>query len=635
MAAHGRRKVHQISDRYLAPKRFRDLPEIPSGRTFPQLPPASNAPPELRDVLRHDAADILKGRWIAFGYLPLQLEDPPRWHKDYLVGVDLSTNRPALKLHHRLEGKADIKLMWEPSRWYSLARLAQAAYVLGDVPAAEACLRWLQDWVDKNPPYFGWNWTSGLESGLRLIQFTWIDTLLDACCQRTGPGAWPRETTSKLASSLAEVRRRLLPPHLWFTWRDRSFGSSANNHVIGELSGLILGLVRWPGLTRWAAPLATVQRLWEEQVLAQFAPDGGNQEQALNYHLFSFEFCWQARMALRAAGASLAPAVEDRLRLASGYFNRVQARANAWDYGDSDNAFVTPLFERWTEATSEWYRWLNDSAESPAIRYWLGDAPKPLHASNIVNGAQGWQIYPNTGYAIYRTGDWFLRWDLSPLGFLATAGHGHCDALHLSVWFRGEPVFIDPGTGAYHANRPLRDYLASWEAHNGPHPVPAAFPERRGAFLWSGHHELPRWQKLSDLSMRAELRLPTGTMHRTITRLESENGWQMDDGFQAGDSARSVPIQVLWQLAPGAILQNAAPGSYQIQIRQTALGVVLDPQWKVTVPGQASSPTTPTDRADFRGSCAPAFRRIEKGPFLLLAGSVQGSSTLQTRLTGK
>ncbi len=41
--------------------------------------------------------DILDGRWIAFGHLQLQLDDPPQWHKDYLAGVDMATDKPALK----------------------------------------------------------------------------------------------------------------------------------------------------------------------------------------------------------------------------------------------------------------------------------------------------------------------------------------------------------------------------------------------------------------------------------------------------------------------------------------------------------------------------------------------------------
>ena len=42
-----------------------------------------------------------------------------------------------------------------------------------------------------NPPYRGWNWTSALEAGIRLIQFTWIDALLGAHAASSGPNALP------------------------------------------------------------------------------------------------------------------------------------------------------------------------------------------------------------------------------------------------------------------------------------------------------------------------------------------------------------------------------------------------------------------------------------------------------------
>src|SRR5205814_2908837 len=107
--------------------------------------------------------------------------------------------------------------------------------------------------------------------------------------------------------------------------------------------------------------------------------------------------------------------------------------------------------------------------------------------------AARWQIHPETGIAVQRAGDWFLRFDLSPLGYLSTAAHGHLDALHLSMWFRGKAFVIDPGTGAYYADARIRNYLASWEAHNGPRHLNSEKPRRLGPFLWADHHQRPEW----------------------------------------------------------------------------------------------------------------------------------------------
>src|SRR5205814_8528523 len=105
--------------------------------------------------------------------------------------------------------------------------------------------------------------------------------------------------------------------HVYYTWRYRSFGSSANNHLLGELAGLVLAIARWSSLTGLATSLDELRGIWEKEVLLQFAPDGGNREQALGYHLFSWEFCWQTQAALLAAGKHVSASVEERLKRAA------------------------------------------------------------------------------------------------------------------------------------------------------------------------------------------------------------------------------------------------------------------------------------------------------------------------------
>jgi hypothetical protein len=166
-------------------------------------------------------------------------------------GKDLATDLPASRLEYRhLTGGADIKLIWELSRWTQLTRLAMAAHVLEDRGAAECCEQWLWDWLEHNPPYRGWNWTSALEGGMRLVQLTWMDGLLAGRFEvGVGEEAW------------GALLARLLPMHVRFVWRQRSFGSSANNHLLGELAGLIVATVRWPRLAQWGAPLGTLKKL--------------------------------------------------------------------------------------------------------------------------------------------------------------------------------------------------------------------------------------------------------------------------------------------------------------------------------------------------------------------------------------
>src|SRR5205085_1009359 len=119
--------------------------------------------------------------WKFFGDRVLKVDDPPEWQHDYLAGVSLPTHSSAFRLNHReLPSGADVKVVWELSRWHEITRLAQAGWILKEQAFSEKALAWLEDWILKNPPYKGWNWISALESGLRLVQFAWIDALIEA-----------------------------------------------------------------------------------------------------------------------------------------------------------------------------------------------------------------------------------------------------------------------------------------------------------------------------------------------------------------------------------------------------------------------------------------------------------------------
>ena len=569
---------------------------------FPRLRDAAAAPAVLREALRREAREILAGRWKAFGHVPIQVDDPPRWDRDYRAGVDLETTRPAFDLNYRsLPGGADIKMIWELSRWYQLVRLAQAFWVLHDEAAARQCLAWLGDWERCNPPYRGWNWTSALESGLRLVQFTWIDALLA-----------PRAKACGWEVQLEELRRRILPAHVWSTWRHRSFGSSANNHILGELTGLVLATARWRSLERWGETLERLQALWEREVLAQFAADGGNREQALNYHLFSWELCWQTRTALRAAGRTVSAEVEERLRRAQEFFLDVQVESEPWDYGDSDGAYATPFFAAEDTSAREWRDWFMAPERSPAIEYWWGDEPRPGGPVRLPREGE-WQIYAESGMAVHRSADWVLRWDLSPLGYLKTAAHGHLDALHLSFWWGGSALVIDPGTGAYFVDPWLRAHLASGAAHNGPRPVGLDFPKRLGPFLWSEHHEKPVWKATAGGGLAAELVLPGGKARREVKRLAERNGWEISDSF-APAGARGE-FFVHWQFAPGTLVEPLGERVF----------AVSQPGWRVAVEvglGWDQVEWVESPRGEERlGTCSPGFRAVAFGPCLRLRAS--------------
>jgi hypothetical protein len=425
-------------------------------------------------------------------------------------------------------------------------------------------------------------------------------------------------------AALEQLAYDILPAHAWFTWRHKSIGSSANNHLLGELAGLIVATVRWPDLAAWSTSLNELRKLWEAEVLAQFAEDGGNKEQALHYHLFSFELCWHARAALMTDGHRISPVAEDRLALGAGFLAQVQAHSEPWDYGDSDDGFVIPLASDPKEHMGEWCRWL--SGDSGSVGWFLGP-PGPAVAPRIQMLPEGWRLFSETGIAVNRTAEWFLRWDVSPLGYLPTAAHAHLDALHLSVWLHDLAFVIDPGTGAYYADADLRNWLASRTAHNGP-AWAGAQPLRGGPFLWTGAHSRPTVIKGESGGVNAGFFDVSGRASRTIYRVETplRGGWVVEERV---NTATESEFTVLWQFAPDAVCQIIEPRRFRITRRNKTVEIRVSPDWEI-VDLVATEPTR--EAVQLEGTVSPRFRVAGRAPYLKLTGRSSAKPCLFTTM---
>lgn len=381
------------------------------------------------------------------------MDDPPRWFKDPVARRELPSGRPGFRLNHRrLPEGSDIKVIWEASRWPALVRLAQCAWVHADAAAAKKCVDWLDHWQRRNRPYLGWNWTSALEAGIRLLNFAWIDALL-------GGGDRSR--------ALGRLRARILPAHVWYVARHRLFGSSANNHLLGELAGLIAAL--WGAGRNWSGGVVrwrTCRRAGSGRRCG-FAPDGGNREQALNYQLFSWN-CAGTRATRCAPRGGPSPR---RSRNDCGGRRIFTWRSSRRPTRGTTGIRTVRRRCRWSR-TRRGRGW-SGSGGSPnrgRVRRCNGGwgiRRPPCTPPACVPGARDWMVFQESGQAVCWTGDWLLRWDLSPLGYRK---HGGAWAPRRAgtAWLRDVALVIDPGTGAYYGDPRLRAWLASWAAHNGP-----------------------------------------------------------------------------------------------------------------------------------------------------------------------
>ena len=304
---------------------------------------------------------------------------------------------------------------------------------------------------------------------------------------------------------------------------------------------------------------------------------------------------------------------------AEGYMHKLLAE---WYYGG-------PLEDAESQFQSTW---MERGQASRAHLYWLGE-PLPLSTRPgdenppLTRVSGHWLIYERAGLAVSKLGFWFLRWDLSPLGYLQTAAHGHLDALDLSIWFKGLALAVDPGTGCYYADKELRSWLASRTAHNGPCPEGNEFPKRLGPFLWAEHHEPPtlyvptRSPEDSRARLTGKMELPTGILRRTLARVAEGDGWEVADEFEP---KAGVPreFSVRWQFAPGTFVKMLGQRRFEVKRSDVAILVEVGADWSevklVEERNQSLLTSAATEEERFADTVSPAFRKIEWAPFLKL-----------------
>jgi hypothetical protein len=519
------------------------------------LPDPTQAPAALKQMLLHDAAALMRGDWTLFGWRKVEVGTPPCWHRDASCGVIIPPDQLSHLLNHRaLPDDADARTIWEINRWSEVVRLAMHGYVNEDRKAIHAAIALLDDWCEKNPVGYGINWTSPLEAGLRLINFAWFYTLVDAVEKRPSPG---KMHTDRFRHALQRLTQRIVPAHAAWVWRYKSFGSSANNHLLGELVGLLHVVKQWPDLEK---QIVSADRLWKEIcqcVLDQFATDGGSKEQALHYHLFAWEMMLHAA---RLMHVTEHPAI-DRLQKAAEFFVHLSHENEQWEYGDNDDAQIVPLTLHREDAVAEWRAFMQGTTQGAALRYWFvaPTSGELIETSSPDAGPPGesrsnepvWWIASESGMAVCERAGWKLRLDASPLGYGSIAAHGHCDALHLSIWDGPIALVIDPGTGGYFGAQKLRAELASWDAHNGPVPSEEGSyltPVRMGPFLYAKHHARPT------LACR-EGQLIAGFQHEGFA-FQREVSVTDRELLVTDSEAQKRPFVTWWKFAPGCEIEQ-------------------------------------------------------------------------------
>jgi hypothetical protein len=462
----------------------------------------------------------------------------------------------------------DVKYLWEPSRHSQLVTLAQAWHLSREPKYAYGCRTLLTTWLDQCPYPFGIHWTSSLEHAIRLLNWSFAWHLLGG-----------NESIVFEGEQGKAFRRQWLDGIYWhchFIAGHFSRYSSANNHLLGELTGLFVAAVTWPLWKRSKRWRNASQRELEREALLQNTEDGVNREQATWYHHEVAEMMIIAALVARANGTDFGPAYYERLRAMLLYIASVMdVSGHVPSFGDADDAIIARLDP--TQDIDVYRSLLATGAvlfQSGELKFkagslddktrWLfGDSAVARYDAIRTNDVTlpPRRDFPQAGYFVL--GDRFetkrevrIVADAGPLGYLSIAAHGHADALSFTLSAGGREMLTDPGTYAYHTHKRWRDYFRGTSAHNTVRVDRCDQSTIGGNFLWLKHaHSQVLTVERTPLNERliashdGYLRLKDPVTHRREILYEKEPSRLLvtDELICQGDHE----IEIFWHFAEG------------------------------------------------------------------------------------
>jgi hypothetical protein len=439
-------------------------------------------PQQVKTVLE-TAEKICQHRFDLLGYCDLDYGREIDWHLDRVHGKRASRDRSFKIRYLDFASVGDAKITWELNRHQHLVTLAKAYRLTGDSRYASELIAQFRHWQVENPYLRGINWASSLEVAFRALSWLWVYFLLEKTAAMT-----PQFREEWLTAMALCGRHIELYPSTYF---------SPNTHLLGEAVALLfIGTLctELRSASRWK------QRGWEmvlRESARQVRPDGFYFEQSTYYHVYALDFMLHAEVL--ATRNDMPFPSEYRRRL--GQMLEVLAvlcRAGTPPrWGDDDGGRV---FDPQRNGPSH----LSDPLSTGAILFrrsdfkllsgglreetlWLlgEQGVSEFDALEATPAAMDSIAFPDTGLYVMSCSERKMQAviDAGPQGALR-GGHGHADALNLTVHAGGQQLLGDPGTCEYVGAEEQRDLFRGTAAHNTLQVDRRNQSEPRGPFAW-------------------------------------------------------------------------------------------------------------------------------------------------------
>ena len=442
---------------------------------------ARESSPNWVQSLVLQADQIINHKLSYFNLQNVDLGRPINWQLDRNINVQ-APMKPVMFVDYRQATKfGDCKLVWEPNRHHQLLVLARAFKITNDEKYAKAVFEQIFSWIEQNPFGYGMNWRSPLELGVRLVNWVWaIDLVSDSNAYK---------------NANLEAIRNSAYQHCYDIQGKYSQGTSANNHLIGEATGVFVASIYFNFQDEW---VQESKNILEHEIQAQSYPDGGSRELAQGYQYFVLQFYMAAGITGMKSDQAFTLKFQQTYKRMTHFLLAIAEGGDIPQFCDGDDGYVLnlggPKLNRKAELIAMSQIFEDKKGEKPGqeeiteVEFWLNQFCNHSLKSSMLESA----AFPDSGYYLLQNTNSYnvsLMFDCGPLGYTNIAAHGHADALSFVLRIEGENILIDPGTYDYFTYPEWRSYFKSTQAHNTVEIDELDQSVMKGLFLWDQHAE--------------------------------------------------------------------------------------------------------------------------------------------------
>ena len=396
---------------------------------------------------------------------------PIDWHRDFKSGYvwnKLSMPEFILRYLPTSYG-ADIRWPWELSRFQYATALAIATCFKEKVKSEDEY--WnefkdqITDWINNNPSGLGVNWVTPMDVSMRTV--SWLITFILFNNKYDCNNIWYQ----KFFNSLCQ--------HALFLYNKRStkLCERKGNHYATQIAGLYLVSSLYPtikGSVKWRS---FAKKQLEKQILEQVRPDGSHFEDSTLYHLLVTEIFLYTGILADSLGDSFSVEYRNTVGEMVNVIKKIaSSRYDIPQIGDNDDGyFIKPVFMDETHTRAGHILNLGEQYINHKIEI---DLNKALIDIILVKKQEvprkspadppPTYVFEDAGWVVLEEGPIKIIMCVGNNGVECRGGHSHEDILSFTLYWKGLPVIVDPGTYVYTPDRYMRNKFRYAMSHNQP-----------------------------------------------------------------------------------------------------------------------------------------------------------------------